>query len=198
MINFIKTTFMGGIIFLIPIVIFVFVIEKALQVIRHLTTPLINSIQTGTTLAPFAAHLLAILVLVGICFLFGLLARAKRAQFVVATMESRFLQKIPAYSYLKARAESVINPEDMGAMRPIAVRFDDSCQLAFEVDRTDGGQIIAYLPGAPDPWSGSICLVDADRVSPLDITLRSAAMMLQRLGLGSRDIFAGVARGPKP
>lgn len=196
MLNFIKTTILGGIIFLIPIVIFVAVTGKALHIIGQLTNPLTARIQTGTALDAFGAHLLAAVILVGLCFLFGFIAKARRARYAVDALESRVLNRIPAYSYLKARAESVVTPEDTRAMRAVVVRFDDSWQLAFEVERIDGGQAVVFLPGAPDPWSGSVCVVEADRVTALDTTVRNATIMLQRLGIGSGNIFAGAIRAP--
>ena len=36
-------------------------------------------------------------------------------------------------------------------MQPVLVRFDDNSQLGFEIERLDNGQVVIYLPGAPDP-----------------------------------------------
>ena len=40
-------------------------------------------------------------------------------------------------------------------MRPVLARFENSWQIAFEIERIPGGIITVYVPGAPDPWSGS-------------------------------------------
>ena len=48
---------------------------------------------------------------------------------------------------------------------------------------------ILFLPGSPDPWSGSVCVVTDDRVTPLEITVKSATKLMKRLGRGSTDTF---------
>jgi len=65
------------------------------------------------------------------------------------------------------------------------VRFDDNTQIGFEVERLDGGNVVIYLPGAPNPWSGSVVYFEADRVTPLGITAAEAFGSLRKLGRGS-------------
>jgi hypothetical protein len=48
--------------------------------------------------------------------------------------------------------------------------------------RRQGGR---FLSGYLDPWSGSVCVVTDDRVTPLEITVKSAAKLMKRLGRGS-------------
>ena len=66
-------------------------------------------------------------------------------------------------------------------------RFDDSWQLVFEIERLADGKVVVFLPGSPDPWSGSVCVVSDDRVTPLDLTVNSAANLMKRLGRGATD-----------
>jgi uncharacterized membrane protein len=70
-------------------------------------------------------------------------------------------------------------------MSPVAARFDDSWQVAFEIERIEDGKVVLFLPGAPDPWAGSVCVVTKDRVSPLDLTVTSAVNLMKRLGKGT-------------
>ena len=39
-------------------------------------------------------------------------------------------------------------------MTPVLITLDDYEQMAFEVERTAGGKVVVYLPGAPNSWSG--------------------------------------------
>ncbi|MGB2335808.1 MAG: hypothetical protein ACPH5V_00745, partial [Alcanivorax sp.] len=67
-------------------------------------------------------------------------------------------------------------------MVPVQVRFDDYSQLCFEVGRADDGEVTIYLPGAPDPWSGSLIQVTADRVERLTMSMPQAVSYIRNLG----------------
>jgi hypothetical protein len=71
------------------------------------------------------------------------------------------------------------------------MRFDDSWQIGFERERIQGGKAALFLPGLPDPWSGSICLAEEDRVTPLDLSLAAVANMLRRLGRAAHEALRG-------
>ena len=72
-------------------------------------------------------------------------------------------------------------------MEPVLARFDDSWQIALEVERIPGGVVTIYLPGAPDPWSGSVCFVTEDRIQPLELTLPPVLRILKGIGKGSNE-----------
>jgi uncharacterized membrane protein len=57
----------------------------------------------------------------------------------------------------------------------VVVRFDDSWSIAFEIERVDDDRVAIFLPGAPDPWSGSMCVVTADRVALLQKSCKERA-----------------------
>jgi uncharacterized membrane protein len=71
---------------------------------------------------------------------------------------------------------------------PVLARFDDFCQLAFETGRTPGGTV--YLPGAPNPWSGCLVFVDAERVRKLPASATEALKVIRALGRGSEALAA--------
>jgi uncharacterized membrane protein len=72
-------------------------------------------------------------------------------------------------------------------MAPAVVRFDDSWQIGFEIERIAGGKVTLFLPGSPDHWSGSFCMMDEDRVTPLDLPVPAVAAMAKRLGKGASE-----------
>jgi len=72
-------------------------------------------------------------------------------------------------------------------MEPVLARFDDSWQIALEVERIPGGVVTIYLPGAPDPWSGSVCFVTEDRIQSLELTLPPVLRILKGIGKGSNE-----------
>jgi len=190
MLRFLKTTVLGGILFLVPIIIFIAIIGKALKITNKLANPIVGLLGVDAIAGIAVAQLLAIGILVLICFIAGLAAKTPRAKKFVQSLEVNVLEKIPAYELLKAKTQNALNFEDTEAMSPVMARFDDSLQLAIEIERIEGGHVVIFLPGAPDPWSGSVCVVTEDRITPLDLTVKSATNLMKRLGKGSIDALS--------
>ncbi len=185
--QFVKTTVIGGIVFLIPIVIFIAVIGKALEIAGAIATPLAAVLPVDSIGDLAVVHVLAVLIVVLICFLAGLTARTVIARKLVGTLEAKVLSKLPAYALLKTKTQSMLSPEDVEGMTPVVARFDDSWQIAFEIERIQDDKVAIFLPGAPDPWSGSVCVMTEDRITPLDLTIPLVAKIAKRLGKGANE-----------
>jgi uncharacterized membrane protein len=184
-----RKTIIGGIIFLIPVVALVAVIGKALDVMSMITGPLTAHFSMDRLGAFAIADLLALALLVLICFGAGLLAGQPLARRLVESLESRFLAKLPPYALLKAKTQTMLSAEDVEGMVPVVVRFDDSWQMAFEIERIQNDKVALFLPGSPDPWAGSVCVVTTDRVNLLDVSIPVVAKLQQRLGRGTKKIL---------
>lgn len=187
MLRFLKTTVLGGILFLVPIIVFIAIIGKALQITGKLAIPIAGLLGADKLVGIAVAELIAIALLVLICFIAGLAAKTPRAKKIVQYLEVNVLEKIPVYELLKTKAQSALSFEETEGMSPAAVRFDDSWQVAFEIERIEDGKVVLFLPGAPDPWAGSVCVVTEDRVAPLGLTVKSAVNLMKRLGKGTTD-----------
>lgn len=200
MIRFIKTTVLGGILFLVPIVIFIAVIGKALELTDRVATPVAKVLPVESFGGMAVVELIALGILVLACFIAGLAARTETARRLVLSLESNVLDKVPAYALMKAKTGSVLTPDDTKDMQPVLIRFDDSWQLGFVVEAIGDDRSMIFLPGAPDPWSGSVCAVTNDRLQALPINIKDVAVLMKRLGKGSSeavraDLAASAAGG---
>jgi uncharacterized membrane protein len=187
MLKLIRTTLIGGIIFLIPIAILIAVIGQGLKIAGVIAKPVAAVLPVSMIGGVAVAHVLAILLLLLICFGAGLLARVALARKAVGALEANVLSRLPAYALLKTKTQSMLSPEDIEGMSVVVMRFDDAWQIGFEIERIQGGKVALFLPGSPDPWSGSICLAEEDRVTPLDLSVAAAAKMVRRLGRGANE-----------
>jgi uncharacterized membrane protein len=185
MFRFLKTTVLGGVLFLVPIVIFIAVIGKALQLTDMLAKPIARLIPVQSFGGLAVVELVALALLIAVCFIAGLAARTAAANKLVQSLEANVLDKIPAYALMKAKTGSILSPEDTKGMQPVLVQFDDSWQIGFEVEKLESGKSLLFLPGAPDPWSGSVCAVTADRLHPLNLNVKDVGILMKRLGKGS-------------
>jgi len=191
LLQFLKTTIVGGLVFLVPVVAVVIVIDKALQLSRKLVEPMAAFIPIDSVAGFAVANLIADFVIVVICFLAGLAARNSLASKFIREAETRFLWKIPGYNFVKGFTDSLGSEDVNTSMLPVLMRLDDASQLAFEIERLVDGRVVVYVPGAPDPWSGAVMVVDAERVESLPISMIAAVQNIRALGRETRR-FLGV------
>jgi uncharacterized membrane protein len=182
----IRTTIIGGIIFLIPIAIFV-AVKQGLKIAGVVAKPLADALPVDMIGGVAVAHALAIALLLLICFTAGLAARLALARRAVGALEANVLSRLPAYALLKAKTQSMLSADDIEGMSVVVVRFDDLWQIGLEIERIVGGNVALFLPGSPDPWSGSVCIAEENRVRPLDLPVAAVARMMRRLGRGANE-----------
>ena len=187
MYNFLKTTVLGGDLFLVPVVVLIALFEKALGYAQKAVVPLADALFKGTFAHAFVSDLLAFGLLLVLCFLAGLAAKTAFARKSVDALEKKVLGKVPFYDSTKSKVLATLQSQSQEGetMRPVLARFEDSWQIAFEVERIPGGIITVYLPGAPDPWSGSVCFMTEDRIQAIDPAMSPVLKTLKDLGKGS-------------
>jgi len=105
---------------------------------------------------------------------------------VTATVDSALLNALPGYTFVKGFTDSMAQSDEAAkSFVPVIVRFDDYAQVAFEIERTTKGSVAIYLPGAPNPWSGSVVYVTDERVQSLDVSVPEAIKNIRTLGRDS-------------
>ncbi len=187
--SFMRTTIVGGFLFLTPLAFVVAVFGKAFQVIKVVATPLDNLFPIETVAGVAFVEVLTVLIMLLCCFVAGLFARSSAGGKAFEKIEAMFLQLVPGYAWVKGVTGYISDHEAESVLKPVLVRFDDQSQLAFEVDRTDGGLVAVYLPGAPNPSSGVLSYVTADRIEPVDATFEAVARTCKNLGRGSSEML---------
>jgi uncharacterized membrane protein len=186
LLNFARTTLVGGVLFLVPIIVLIAVIGKALEFVHKLSDPLAARFPLAAAHTPL---LLASGLLILVCFLFGLLALTRPARAGVTWLESTLLSKIPGYTLLKGAGESALGQESNVPYPLLLARIEDSWQLGFLIERLEGGHLAVYVPGAPNPLSGSVYFMSPERVRSTDIPVATALRCLRQLGAGAHALF---------
>lgn len=180
-----RTTAIGGAIFLVPFVVVLLVVGKALGIMRLAAEPIAQAIGLEQVGAVAVIDFIAVLLLVVLCWIAGKLATGQRGQALHRAFDEKLLDLFPRYGFVKSMAESLsVNTDGRPATLPVVlVRFDDQSQVAFEVERTSQ-HVVVFLPGSPDPWSGAVSLVTPDRVQRADVDFSTAVRSIRLLGRG--------------
>ena len=188
-IGFLKTTLIGGLIFLIPFVIIVSVLGKAINTMIVVARPLEKMIPLEKIGGIALIHILAVLLIVIICFIGGLFARSSAGKRSFAWLDSKLIMLIPGYSFIKGFTGTLEGDESEKVMKPVLAKLDDQALLGFEIERLSDGQVVVFLPGSPDTTSGTIAYMTEDRVEKLDIDFAATYKILRTLGRGSEQFI---------
>jgi uncharacterized membrane protein len=184
----VRTMIVGGLIFLVPFAITLVVVGKVFGVSMRLAEPIADRIPFDAVAGIALANILAVAIILLACFLAGFIATSAPGQRLYRKLDELLLNLIPRYAFVKSMTQSFGGDEE-SVLQPVMVRFDDLSQIAFEVERGPGNLVTVYLPGSPDPWSGSVAHVEAERVDPLPADFASAIKTLRGVGSGSAGLF---------
>jgi uncharacterized membrane protein len=188
--SLIKTTAVGGLVFVLPLVAIVVIVGKAFNIIKTISKPVAELISAEAFLGYAVADLIAIIALLLITLLAGVLARSPVFDSFYQKLDAVILQLIPGYSWVKGMTGSLSDSDAEKTLVPVAVIQDDIVQFGYEVERLPDDWVAVYLPGAPDSRSGTVGFFTSDRIRPLDASFAGIASCLKKLGRGSSEILS--------
>lgn len=183
--KFILTTVLGGVLFLIPFVLVVVLLGKGFMIMRTIAEKVDMLLPWDSVAGLPIVDVLAVLFLISCCFIAGLVARSSWARDLRNRVDDLLLQLVPGYAWIKGMTGSVSNEEAATGFKPVWIRLDDQYQVGFEVERCEGDLVAVFLPGAPDPRTGTLSYVESDRIEDLDSSFNEVSKNFRTLGMGS-------------
>ena len=193
--SFLKTTLVGGLLFLIPLGVIIVVLKHVMQIAARVAAPIAEHFPVTQVAGVTVVTLVAALVLLLVAFLAGVLARTRLGRRMSAWFEESILGGLPQYRMAKSMAEGFTQIESGTGMHPVLVRLDDAWQLAYRIEDLPGGWVAVFVPAAPTPMSGNVLYVAARRVRPLPISMAAAMKLVRAVGVGSQEALRGADLG---
>jgi uncharacterized membrane protein len=187
--NPVVTTLIGGVVFLLPLVVVLMVLGQGLAFTAQAAKPLTDMLPDKSVGGVALASIAAVVLLALFCFGAGLLARAAIGRSLTDRFEGRLQTIYPRYAVIKAMSQGLHGALGQRVLKPVLATFDDHQLIAFDIERLDDGRVVLYVPGAPDAWSGSVLLVAPERIAPLDIDPAVLDRAMQRLGQGTAALL---------
>jgi len=194
--SFLKSTVVGGVTFLVPLVLLALVLKNAMQFAAKVAVPIAKLFPFSHLGGVTVATLIAVIVLLLVAFLAGLAARTALGRRMTRWFEDSILGGIPQYRMVKTMAEGLADVEEGGTLKPVLVFIDDVWQLAYRVEDLHDGWVAVFVPQAPTPMSGNVLFVEASRVRPLDIPMRELVLVVKRMGTGSAKALKSTSLAP--
>lgn len=178
------TTLIGGVVFLLPLIVVLVVVGHALQIAVQAVTPVVQAVPQARAGGIAVVTVAAVLLLVAMCYGAGVLARAALGRRLSTGFEDRLTTVYPRYHVIKAMSQNLHGAIGQQVLRPALLTLGEQQQLGYDIERLADGRAVVFVPGSPDVWSGSVLLVDASCVEPLAVDPVAMARALQGMGRG--------------
>src|SRR3954468_10308116 len=181
--EFTKTTLIGGLLIILPIYLAVLLLAKAAKALLGLLAPVTSQIPAGMEFR----GIVAILLLVVVCFVVGLIVRTGPGLRAKNAFEQAVLEKLPGYSFIRGFAKRLTGRSEEQTLQPALVDIEDALVPALIVEALDDGSYTVLVPSAPMPMAGSIYIPPRERVHPVDIPLTQAIGVFSKWGTGAGE-----------
>ena len=194
--GFLKTTAIGGLIFLLPVVAIGALLGYLYSFAFLIYEPLKEHLRATSFISISLIISITLLILLALFFLCGLAAQRALAKKFSKSLEKNIVMVYPKYAIYKDIVAGNLGGDELApSLLPVTLKLNDMIRIGYEAGRTERGLVIVYLPGSPDPWIGSIALVEPDRIQPLDVDFNETAAICERLGRSSEELLASVHSG---
>jgi len=188
--GFLRTTIMGGLFTLLPILLFILLLIEILELLVGLATPIAGLLPKGTFDQAQFPVLLALILLVGASFLVGIALRSSAGRRFWNWVESNTMGRLPLYNALKSIFTGFTGSDGNESFRPALLKSPDGDELVYLVEDHGNGRATIMIPWSPTPFAGSIKIVERQQIELLDTNLGDFTMVLSHWGVGTRQLIS--------
>ena len=132
-------------------------------------------------------QLLAILVLVAICFIMGLIVRTGPGLRAKNAFEEAVLSKLPGYTLLRGLAGRIAGRADEPTFTPALVEIEEALVPALIIEELEDGSYTVLVPSVPTPMAGALYILPRERVHPVDVSFTTALKVFTKWGTGAGE-----------
>ncbi len=181
--EFVKTALIGGLLVILPIYVSIILIAKAVQGIFAAMKPI-------TAVVPASVQfreIVAVLVVVAVCFVAGLIVRTGPGLRAKNAFEAAVLERLPGYTLLRGLAGRFTGRGDEPTFAPALVDIEEALVPALIIEKLDDGSFTVLVPSVPTPMAGALYILPPERVHPVDIPFTSALKVFSKWGAGAGE-----------
>jgi uncharacterized membrane protein len=190
-VEFLKTSLIGGLFVLLPLVLFYLLLSELLQVVVVLATPIADLFPKGTFDQVKMPVVIGIILIVGASFLFGLALRSASLSRLGLWIERALLDRLPLYNAVKRLGRGLLGAQEDCAFRSGVFTSSNNGEkeVVYVIEDHGDGQMTILFPFAPASFAGSVKIVSADRIEILEASFGDASRVIAHWGVGARELL---------
>ena len=191
LLSFIKTSLLGGVAVLLPILLTYYLLQWVFQVGINMIHPLTRILIERVSMPRRLADALAIALIVGICFATGLLIKTRFGGFLFSRLEKYILKVAPGYSLFKETLKQFLGQKKRPFSAVVLGRVfgGRTMMTGFITDEQPGGRVTVFFPSALNPTTGLLCHLEERDVIRLDVSFEEAMRTIISCGSGSAQLL---------
>jgi uncharacterized membrane protein len=187
MMNFIKTTLLGGLFILLPLLLLWLGLQEIAGLLIAMATPIADLFPKGPFEDLAAPGLVAALLIVVVSFVLGLAARSYILIRIGRQIENSVLEKLPMYRMLKTMSGALVD-SDTSEVVPALVKDGagggDPC---YVIEKHKDGRATVLLPWSPASFAGSIKVVQQSMLETVPCSIDEFSRSISQVGVGVED-----------
>ena len=196
--RFFSLTLLGGATVLLPIVLFLLLMQWLVAFLAGFTEPVILLLTGEPQSNDFLTVLMALSLIIGSSFLIGLLIRTRVGGWLNRWMDRLLVRIAPGYRTIRDLVAQILGgsrDSNLLGGTPVLARIygpDSPVSVtAIVTSRHENGWITVFVPTAPLPTSGLTYHLPPECIEPLSgVTVEEAMRTIVACGAGSADLFA--------
>ncbi|MFT4937692.1 MAG: putative membrane protein [Paraglaciecola sp.] len=194
--DFFITTFIGGLVVLLPIAILYKLFEWFLSVVSAFISPITDLVVKTLHTDLFISEIVAALGVLFCCFLIGLIIRTAWGEWLHNALEKIFFANIPGYRSIRDLLSQLNSKGKNSFSQPVLYSFDnnDNYLIGFITDSYQEERIAVFIPTSPSPVNGFVIQTALSNVKKLDISTEAAMKIVIACGVGSSQMIAKLAQ----
>ena len=188
--EFIKTAIIGGFLVLLPVVAVLVLIAIAVNSVVTVIAPLAAKLPMKTIGGFTGVTLLAMLLILGFCFLAGLLVQLRLGQLVQTWLEGKVLQRLPGYTMIKNLTRQVAGQEGTEFAPALVDLYGSEARvIGLIIEELEDGRLTIFVPISPTSTLGQVYILPVAKVERLDASFLNVVNTLSQWGMESKKLF---------
>jgi uncharacterized membrane protein len=183
-----RTNVIYGVLVLVPLAVIILLLAEIVEILENLAEPLQLQSATGV----IGAIILALLLVLSICFIAGAIVRTRLGTWSFERFERKILFQIPGFNIISNALKGFA--EERTAYRAALVQLygPGTGVLGFVMEENDNGSLTIFVPSVPTLTVGSLHVVDRERVTLLEAGSIDVTNCISQWGIGSRKILGSI------
>lgn len=188
--NFLKTTALGGLVIVLPVLLLWVIMDEILGLIVALAIPIADLFPAQTFDSLSNPAVVAALLILATSFVFGVAIKLELLARFGRWLESVTVAQIPIYRAIKQLSAGLIGAEDGNGFKGALLDTgNDCCELVYLIETLTDGRVVILVPFAPASFTGSVKIVGADQVRELTAGAGEVSKVIAHWGVGAAEIL---------
>lgn len=198
--RFVVTTFIGGLVVILPLTLFIFLVQLVVSFTAKLLKPIRALIPFSESVSSGLLDLLSLSIVLTLFFFVGIVVRTSVGGKMFARFEQRWLMHLPLYGVLRETVRQFLGRKKTPFSQVVLVdAFGTGALMTGFVtdDEVGGGYVTVFVPTAPNPTNGFVFHIKKEKLRFVDTRPEDAMSSIIGVGTGSSSLFT-IPKKPIP